>query len=266
VTATLIDNIGLLVESERERPNAALVYEDGLISWIGESSSAPATDTRIDAGGRCVIPGFVDTHSHLMFAGDRTDEFVSRMAGRKYEAGGIRSTVAATRAASDTALLLNATRLVDEMRAQGTTTVEIKSGYGLTTADEARSLALASRLTSETTYLGAHVVPIEYVDDVASYVELVKSAHSTSIKHGPSLLRGSRAGWAPECMPDNSANPRGCDWQWNSARPRSTTAPSCQNPISTISPRAALLPRSSPGSSSRLASRIRTHEDCSPQG
>lgn len=176
MTATLIDNIGLLVESERERPNAALVYEDGLISWIGESSSAPATDARIDAGGRCVIPGFVDTHSHLMFAGDRTDEFVSRMAGRKYEAGGIRSTVAATRAASDTALLLNATRLVDEMRAQGTTTVEIKSGYGLTTADEARSLALASRLTSETTYLGAHVVPIEYVDDVASYVELVTGA------------------------------------------------------------------------------------------
>ncbi len=176
MTATLIDNIGLLVESERERPNAALVYEDGLISWIGESSSAPATDTRIDAGGRCVIPGFVDTHSHLMFAGDRTDEFVSRMAGRKYEAGGIRSTVAATRAASDTALLLNATRLVDEMRAQGTTTVEIKSGYGLTTADEARSLALASRLTSETTYLGAHVVPIEYVDDVAGYVELVTGA------------------------------------------------------------------------------------------
>ena len=176
MTATLIDNIGLLVESKRERPNAALVYEDGLISWIGESSSAPATDTRIDAGGRCVIPGFVDTHSHLMFAGDRTDEFVSRMAGRKYEAGGIRSTVAATRAASDTALLLNATRLVDEMRAQGTTTVEIKSGYGLTTADEARSLALASRLTSETTYLGAHVVPIEYVDDVAGYVELVTGA------------------------------------------------------------------------------------------
>lgn len=176
MTATLIDNIGLLVESERERPNAALVYEDGLISWIGESSSAPATDTRIDAGGRCVIPGFVDTHSHLMFAGDRTDEFVSRMAGRKYEAGGIRGTVAATRAASDTALLLNATRLVDEMRAQGTTTVEIKSGYGLTTADEARSLALASRLTSETTYLGAHVVPIEYVDDVAGYVELVTGA------------------------------------------------------------------------------------------
>jgi len=133
-------------------------------------------DARIDAGGRCVIPGFVDTHSHLMFAGDRTDEFVSRMAGRKYEAGGIRSTVAATRAASDTALLLNATRLVDEMRAQGTTTVEIKSGYGLTTADEARSLALASRLTSETTYLGAHVVPIEYVDDVAGYVELVTGA------------------------------------------------------------------------------------------
>jgi imidazolonepropionase len=176
VTATLIDNIGLLVESERERPDAALVYDDGLISWIGDSSSAPATDARIDADGRCVIPGFVDTHSHLMFAGDRTDEFVSRMAGRRYEAGGIRGTVAATRAASDEELLSNATRLVAEMRRQGTTTVEIKSGYGLTTLDEARSLALARRLTPETTYLGAHVVPLEYADDVAGYVELVTGA------------------------------------------------------------------------------------------
>ncbi len=176
MTATLIDNIGLLVEPERERPNAALVYDAGLISWIGDSSSAPAADARIDADGRCVIPGFVDTHSHLMFAGDRTDEFVSRMAGRKYEAGGIRSTVTATRAASDEELLSNATRFVAEMRAQGTTTVEIKSGYGLTTLDEARSLALARRLTPETTYLGAHVVPLEYADDVAGYVELVTGA------------------------------------------------------------------------------------------
>ena len=176
MTATLIDNIGLLVESERERPDAALVYDDGLISWIGESSNAPAADARIDAGGRCVIPGFVDTHSHLMFAGDRTDEFVSRMAGRRYEAGGIRGTVTATRAASDEELLSNATRLVAEMRRQGTTTVEIKSGYGLTTLDEARSLALARRLTPETTYLGAHVVPLEYADDVAGYVELVTGA------------------------------------------------------------------------------------------
>ncbi len=176
MTATLLADIGLLVESHRERTNAALIYDDGIIVWVGDSSDAPAADDRIDAAGRCVIPGFVDSHSHLMFAGDRTAEFVSRMAGRRYEAGGIRSTVDATRGASDEELLANAARLVSEMRAQATTTVEIKSGYGLTTADEARSLALARRLTEETTYLGAHVVPVEFLDDVAGYVELVTGA------------------------------------------------------------------------------------------
>jgi imidazolonepropionase len=170
MTTTLVDNIGLLVTHDADRPeraNAALVIEDGIVAWVGEGS--PAADERIDAGGRCVIPGFVDSHSHLVFAGDRTDEFEARMAGRRYEAGGIRRTVAATRAATDEELLANARRLVGEARAQGTTTIEIKSGYGLSVADEERSVRLAATLTPEVTFLGAHVVPFgvdrdEYVD------------------------------------------------------------------------------------------------------
>ncbi len=173
---TLVDNVGLLVTNEAdraERENAALVIEDGLVAWIGDAVSAPPADERIDAEGRCVIPGFVDSHSHLVFAGDRSDEFVARMTGHKYAAGGIRRTVGLTRQATDADLAANAGRLVAEMRAQGTTTVEIKSGYGLTTADEARALRIASEFTDETTFLGAHVVPEEFADDPAGYVALV---------------------------------------------------------------------------------------------
>jgi len=180
VTTTLIDDIGLLVTNDptvgpltAELTDAAVVIDDGTIVWVGPASQAPAADERVDASGRCVIPGFVDSHSHLMFAGDRADEFEARMTGQTYTAGGIRRTVAATRAASDAELLVNARRLVAEMRAQGTTTVEIKSGYGLDVFDEARSLRLARELTAETTYLGAHVVPTDFADDVAGYVDLV---------------------------------------------------------------------------------------------
>jgi imidazolonepropionase len=173
MTSTLIENIGLLVTPEVERANAAIIIADGVIAWIGPTDATPAADERFDAEGRSVIPGFVDSHSHLVFAGDRSDEFEARMTGRPYSAGGIRRTVASTRAATDDQLLANAYGLVAEMRAQGTTTVEIKSGYGLTVADEARSVWLARGLTPETTYLGAHVVPPEYRDDVAGYVALV---------------------------------------------------------------------------------------------
>ena len=169
----LIDGIGLLVTADAELTDAAVVIDEGMIAWIGSGSSAPAADIRTDAAGGCVIPGFVDSHSHLMFAGDRTAEFEARMSGQKYAAGGIRSTVAATRAATDDQLLANAERLAAEMRRGGTTTFEIKSGYGLTTVDEARALRLARTLTPETTYLGAHVVPADYADDVPGYVELV---------------------------------------------------------------------------------------------
>ena len=183
MTTTLLDAIGLLVTGSAEYgdgsplgevADAALVVGgDGRVAWVGASQNAPAADTRVDAAGRCVLPGFVDSHSHLVFAGDRAAEFDARMAGRRYEAGGIQTTVTATRAASDEELAENLVRLVAEMRRQGTTTVEIKSGYGLTIRDEARALALARSHTDETTYLGAHVVPAEYADDPAAYVELV---------------------------------------------------------------------------------------------
>jgi len=153
--------------------DAAAVFEGGRVAWVGYPGRAPAADLVHDVGGRAVVPGFVDSHSHLVFAGDRGPEFVARMAGEPYAAGGIRSTVAATRAAPDEVLTANVARLVAEMRRQGTTTVEIKSGYGLTPHDEARSLAIAKAFTDETTFLGAHVVPAEYADDPAGYVELV---------------------------------------------------------------------------------------------
>ena len=153
--------------------DAALVVEAGRVAWVGSSRDAPAADTAYDVGGRAVIPGFVDSHSHLVFAGDRAQEFAARMTGTAYSAGGIRATVAATRAASDEQLAANLARLVTEMQRQGTTTVEVKSGYGLTVRDEARSLALAQQVTEETTFLGAHVVSPEYADDPAGYVDLV---------------------------------------------------------------------------------------------
>jgi imidazolonepropionase len=153
--------------------DAAVVVEGHRIAWVGRRLDAPPADAARDLGGRAVVPGFVDSHSHLVFAGDRAPEFAARMAGESYAAGGIRTTVAATRAASDEQLGANVARLVAEMRRQGTTTVEIKSGYGLSTVDEARSLAIARQYTEETTFLGAHVVPPEYAEDPAGYVNLV---------------------------------------------------------------------------------------------
>ncbi len=177
--STLIDNIGQLVSfdpSEPARPtrtDAALVIADGRVAWVGDSHSAPAADTRLDAEGGAVIPGFVDSHSHLVFAADRADEFEARMAGVPYSAGGIRTTVAATRAASDEQLRSQLHRLVAQSLAQGTTTLEIKSGYGLTVDDEVRALRLARDVTTETTFLGAHVVPAEFAHDRHAYVDLV---------------------------------------------------------------------------------------------
>jgi imidazolonepropionase len=153
--------------------DAALVVDDGRIAWIGAAGQAPEADERLDAGGAAVIPGFVDSHAHLIFAGDRAAEFAARMNGEPYTGGGIRTTVAATRAASDEQLAAAARRLLLEARRQGTTTIEIKSGYGLSVAEEARSLRIARQLTEETTFLGAHVVPAEFTDDPDGYVRLV---------------------------------------------------------------------------------------------
>jgi imidazolonepropionase len=178
VTTTVITGIGELTTHAHDRPltDAAVVVDGSRIAWVGAATDAPAADQQVDAGGRAVVPGFVDSHSHLVFAGDRSAEFAARMAGQSYAAGGIRTTVAATRAATDEQLTGHVARLVDEMRRQGTTTVEIKSGYGLTAHDEARSLAVARQFTDETTYLGAHVVPATESGepgDPAAYVELV---------------------------------------------------------------------------------------------
>lgn len=182
MTATLITPIGELVTNDESLGDgsplgilrdAALVIEQGRIAWVGAARGAPAADERVDVGGRAVVPGFVDSHTHLVFAGERSAEFAARMAGEPYTGGGIMTTVAATRAASAGELRTAAARLVDEMLSLGTTTVEIKSGYGLTVTDERRLLEVAGKFTEETTFLGAHVVPPEYADDRAGYVALV---------------------------------------------------------------------------------------------
>ncbi|MEU6895724.1 imidazolonepropionase [Streptomyces sp. NPDC046557] len=181
-STTVITNIANLVTNDPSLgdasplgliQDAAVVIEGDRIAWVGESSKAPATDNAFDAAGRAVIPGFVDSHSHLVFAGDRTAEFNARMSGRAYSAGGIRTTVAATRAATDAQLEANLLRHLDEARRQGTTTFETKSGYGLTVEDEARALRIAAAHTEEVTYLGAHIVSPDYADDPAAYVALV---------------------------------------------------------------------------------------------
>jgi imidazolonepropionase len=182
VTSVLIDNIAELTTNDPSLGDssrlglverAALVLEQGRVAWVGRGADAPAADEAFDAQGSAVIPGFVDSHAHLVFAGDRSAEFAARMQGTPYSAGGIRSTVTATRAAPDDVLAANTARLVAEMQRQGTTTTEIKSGYGLTPKDEARALAIASGFTPETTYLGAHVVAPEFEADPGAYVDLV---------------------------------------------------------------------------------------------
>jgi imidazolonepropionase len=180
VSSTVITGIGELVTCDGTgadllgiRSNAALVLEENLIAWIGPAAEAPAADTKIDVGGRVIIPGFVDSHSHLIFAGDRAAEFTARMTGQPYDAGGIGVTVASTRAASDDELTRLLAARIAELRALGTTTVEIKSGYGLTVADEVRALTIARQFTTEATFLGAHIVPAEYAYDRAAYVDLV---------------------------------------------------------------------------------------------
>ncbi len=176
-----ITNIGSLVTNNPnlgsgilgELENAGVVIEDGKIVWVGSSRSAPASDQTIDAQGMGVIPGFVDSHAHMVFAGDRSKDFEARMNGEKYSAGGIKSTVAKTRAASDAELEANFLSLQNEMIRSGITTFESKSGYGLSVHDEARCLAIAAKHTSETTFLGAHVVPEDYAGRADDYIALV---------------------------------------------------------------------------------------------
>lgn len=152
--------------------DAAFIVENEVFTWIGSEADLPL-EKNMDCKKRAVIPGFVDSHTHLIFAGDRVKEFEARMAGKRYEAGGIMSTVSATRAATDEELLTLYKKRVQEMLRNGITTFETKSGYGLSVNDELRSLRIASMLTDEVTVLSAHVVPVEYKDKRSEYVKLV---------------------------------------------------------------------------------------------
>ncbi len=184
--SVLFRHVGELVTGDPEvgagplgiLPDAALVVDAGKVAWTGSDSDAPegAGDLLVDVDGRAVVPGFVDSHTHMVFAGDRAQEFAARMAGRPYSAGGIAATVAATRSAGDAALAAALARLAREALAAGTTTFECKSGYGLSVHDEARLLRIARGATSETTYLGAHVVAPEFAGRPDEYVALVCGA------------------------------------------------------------------------------------------
>ena len=179
MSSLVVDDIGLLVTNDPERGEGPLgIVRDAALVLEGERVAAiepagAAGDERLDAGGRCVIPGFVDSHTHLVFAGDRADEFAARMAGRPYEAGGIRETTAATRAASAEELrALTERRRAEGLRA-GITHLEIKSGYGLDVETERRLCEVAATFTDDVTFLGAHVVPAEYEGRADDYVDLV---------------------------------------------------------------------------------------------
>ena len=175
----VIDNIGELITNVPEFgsgplgiiENASLVVDRGVVISAGPAGAV--ADQRLDAGGRCVLPGFVDSHTHLVFAGDRAEEFTRRMAGEPYDGGGIRMTTGATRSAGRKALRTELDQRLGEVHRAGTTTVEIKSGYGLSVESEAATTALAAEVTSETTFMGAHVVPREYLGRADDYVDLV---------------------------------------------------------------------------------------------
>ena len=183
-----MDRIGRLVSWDAEPPSseAALVLAEGRVVWSGPRTQAPPCDRRLDADGGCVLPGSVDSHTHLVFGGDRAEEFQARLAGAAYAAGGIATTVAATRATPTAELARRAHRLADEALRSGTTTLEVKSGYGLTVADELRCLQAAAAVTPHRTLLGAHVVPdgttaAEYVDLVAGPMTAACAGQATGV-------------------------------------------------------------------------------------
>ncbi|RBM02765.1 imidazolonepropionase [Glutamicibacter soli] len=174
MSSTLITNISEAFISDAAHTlveNAAILIEGQDIAWIGEAGQAPEADTVINAGQRAALPGWVDSHSHLVFAGDRSREFVARMAGQDYAAGGIAVTTKATRATTDYDL----TRLVmgrtAEALAGGTTYLETKTGYGLNVEEEARHARIASTVVDQVTFLGAHLVPADM--DAQEYTDLV---------------------------------------------------------------------------------------------
>jgi imidazolonepropionase len=181
-----LTGIGQLTTNTGPRiTNAVVAVEHGIITYAGPATDAPdQTGDRYDCEGKAVIPGFVDAHTHVVFAGDRSDEFSRRLAGESYAdiaaaGGGILSTVAATRGSSEEELFDQAAERVERMVRSGTTTLEIKSGYGLDVDTELRLLAVAHRLGAElpvtvkTTFLGGHSVPPEFKGDRDGYVDLL---------------------------------------------------------------------------------------------
>ena len=296
MTTTLITGIGELVTCDGTgpdllgiQPNAAVVVEGDGIVWIGAATRAPAADTAIDVGGRSIIPGFVDSHSHLVFAGDRGSEFAARMTGQPYDGGGIGVTVAATRAASDDELTRLLAARIAELRKLGTTTIEIKSGYGLTVADEVRALQIAGQFTTETTLLGAHVVPTEYAARRAAYVDLVTGPMLTAaapyarwidVFCEPHSQHAFDADEARQCLPPERRQASACGCtaissgpdlgfsSRSSSAPRaSITAPISMTPMSTRWPQLRMprWRRCFRESSSAPGRPIRTPLGCSPQ-
>ncbi len=184
-----LTNIGQLVTNDPERDgllgiveDAAVAIEDGRITWVGDAADVPEAAITQDCDGQAVLPGFVDPHTHLVFAGDRAGEFARRLRGESYEqimaaGGGIQSTVQATRAATLGELTDAALGRVRRLQAAGTTTVEIKSGYGLDLENEKRLLAVAAAAGSAValdvvpTFLGAHTVPEEFAGAADDYVD-----------------------------------------------------------------------------------------------
>ena len=285
MSTTVIDDIGLLVTNEPdlgEGPlgivrDAALVIADGRVAGI-EPTGAVA-DERIDAGGRCVIPGFVDSHTHLVFAGDRSAEFAARMAGAAYEAGGIRVTTDATRAASTEELERLALLRREEALRAGITHLEIKSGYGLDVPTEERLCEVAASLTDDVTFLGAHAVPAEYEGRADEYVALVCgdmlaacAPHCSWIdvfcergafdaEQSRAVLDAGRAAGLGLRVHGNQLGPGpGCGWRSSWAPPRSTTARTWRTRTSRLSQAARPLRRSCPPPTSRPGSPTRTHE------
>ena len=182
MTTRLLANIGELTTNDPtlgdqtvmgRLHHAALVVDERRVLWIGPDDDAPEADEMIDVDGAAVVPGFVDSHTHLVFAGDRSDEFEARMAGQSFDGGGILRTVAATRHASRDDLRKTTAARARALRASGVTTLEIKSGYELTVEGEGRLVEIAGEFSDEVTFLGAHVVPEEFAHDRDGYVDLV---------------------------------------------------------------------------------------------
>lgn len=203
--------------------NAALAVENGKVIFAGPAHKAIACDETVDLGGKAVIPGFVDSHSHLIFAGERSEEFASRITGKPYAAGGIRTTVRATRAATDAELLANAKKLIGEFYSSGITQFEIKSGYGLDVETELRSLKIAAELTPHTTFLGAHVVPegversdylksvtgemLQAVKPYAKWIDVFCDQGAFSVDEAKEILEaGIAAGLKPRIHANQIAN------------------------------------------------------------